>query len=108
MNLEGDSRMMRKVDRMEDDANVKAAVIAAVHRIPPDFFLKVGFRDEDIDTFHANLEKRFLKHALTNDLPQLRELATEALRDTMQALGIEKPGFRDDFREALGEMMRVE
>lgn len=96
------------VTKLEDDANAKAALLNGVHRIPPDFFLKNGFSGEDINTFHANLEKRLLKHVLTTSGPRLRELAVETLRDTMKRLGIEKAGVRDDFREALEDIMRVD
>ncbi|QQG37551.1 MAG: hypothetical protein HYS26_02880 [Candidatus Kaiserbacteria bacterium] len=97
-----------RITKMDDDANMKGAILNAVHRIPPDFYTKHKFKDKHIDEFHENLEARFLKASLTVRPQELRELSVEILRDTMKAAGIEAPGFRDEFREALEEMMRVE
>ena len=103
-----EKRGVDSVQKMSDDANRKNGLLNAVRRIPPDLFLKNGFEDEDIDTFHGNLEKRLLKRSMTVAPHELRELTTEVLRDTMVRLGIKSPGFEDDFREALDEMIRID
>lgn len=103
-----EKRGVEPVQKMSDDANRKAALLNAVRRISPDLFLKNGFEDEDIDTFQGNLEKRLLKRSMTTVPHELRELATEVLRDTMVRLGIKSSGFQDDFRETLDEMMQID
>jgi|SRR3989344_6742603 len=106
--IKQNSNRVDPVTKLEDDANAKAALLNAVRRVPPGFFLKNGFGNEDISTFQLNLEKRLLKQVLTVSQHRLRELAVEVLRDTMKRLGIEKAGVRDDFREALEDIMRID
>lgn len=104
-NLAGIRKSVRK---LEDSANAKVALLSSVRRIPLKLFVDNKFTPEDAGTFQSNLQKRLLKHSLAGAPNELRELTAECLRDTMRSLNIESPGFRDDFLEALDDIMHVD
>lgn len=102
MGLEQQRRNEKHIEQLEDTANIKASIIQNASEIVTQLGHKEKFalKKEEIDLMCAMLNKNIL-YSEKNDVKELEAVASQAVNQALRTLGEEKPGFTNEFVDAL-------
>jgi predicted transcriptional regulator len=95
------------IQKLSDDANTKAVILAKAKEIIVVLGQKEKYalKEDDVKFFQALLEKNIL-YTQTADVDELEGIASQAVNKALQVLG-EKPGFANEFMDALKDKMKI-
>lgn len=104
----GFERNIEHIQKLSDDANVKAVILANAKEIVTKLGQKEKYalKDEDIKLFLALLDKNVL-YTPNTDIGEIEAVASQAVNQALEALRLEKPGFTTEFMDALKNKMTI-
>jgi len=106
MNIEKKSSNFEHIQKLEDDANIKAAVLAAANKILPEIAERYGLTTAEVNSIEKVIKEKLI--ACEHIRPKmLWDVATEGLLEALQHSPLRYADLDDVFRAGIEAEMQV-